>query len=63
MSAHVLISGTLYKAPESRTSKHGRNFVVATMRCKDGDGSQWWKIIVFSESAGRNCCAWLMATP
>jgi single-stranded DNA-binding protein len=50
LSAHVLISGTLFRAPESRVSKSGRNFVVATMRCKDGDGSQWWKIVCFSES-------------
>lgn len=51
MSAHVLITGTLYRAPEQKVSKAGKPFVVATIRAKDGDSSQWWKLIVFSESA------------
>ncbi|WP_051948649.1 single-stranded DNA-binding protein [Methylosinus sp. PW1] len=52
MTAHVLVSGTLYRAPEQKTSKAGKPFVVATIRAKDGDGSQWWKVMCFSESAG-----------
>lgn len=52
MSAHVLVSGTLFRAPEQKVSKSGKPFVVATIRAKDGEASQWWKIIVFSESAG-----------
>ncbi|HEY8212511.1 MAG TPA: single-stranded DNA-binding protein [Methylocystis sp.] len=56
MTAHVLITGSLYRAPEQKISKAGKPFVVATIRAKDGDGSAWWKIVVFSESA----CAELM---
>jgi len=52
MSAFCLISGTLFRAPEQRMSKNGRAFVVATLRVKDGDGSQWWKVLAFSESVG-----------
>jgi single-stranded DNA-binding protein len=51
MSAFVLISGALYRQPEQRTSKADKPFVVATLRCKDGEGSQFWNVIVFSESA------------
>jgi single-stranded DNA-binding protein len=50
MSAFCLISGTLFRAPEQRTSKTGRNFVVATLRAKDGDATAWWKVVCFSES-------------
>ena len=52
MTAFALVTGTLFRAPEQRTSKNGRAFVVATIRAKDGETSQWWKAIAFSESAG-----------
>jgi hypothetical protein len=48
----VLVTGTIYRQPEQRTSKAGRPFVVATLRCKNGDATQWWKVLAFSESAG-----------
>jgi hypothetical protein len=50
MTAHVLISGTLFRKPEQRTSKAGKPFVTATIRAKDGDASQWWKVLAFPES-------------
>jgi len=57
MTAHVLITGTLFRAPEQRTSKAGKPFVTATVRVKDGDpstgsgqASQWWKVLAFAES-------------
>jgi Single-strand binding protein family len=50
MSAHVLIAGTLFRQPEQRTSKAGKPFVTATIRVKDGDESQWWKVLAFSDS-------------
>jgi hypothetical protein len=37
MTAHVLITGTLFRAPEQRTSKAGKPFVTATLKAKDGD--------------------------
>jgi hypothetical protein len=47
----ALVTGTLFKAPEQRTSKAGKPFVAATIRAKDGEVSQWWRMIAFSESA------------
>jgi hypothetical protein len=52
MSVFVLITGTLYRAPESRISKAGKPFITATLKVKDGDATAWWKLLVFSESAG-----------
>jgi len=51
MTAHVLISGALFRAPEQRTSKAGKPFASATVRMKEGDGFQFWRVVVFSESA------------
>ena len=47
----ALITGSLFKAPESRTSKTGRPFVTATIKVRDGEALQWWRVTVFSESA------------
>jgi single-stranded DNA-binding protein len=48
---HVLITGTLFRAPEQRQSKAGKPFVSATIRVKDGDTSQFWKVVAFGETA------------
>jgi hypothetical protein len=56
LTAHVLISGTLYRSPEQKTAKSGKPYVAATIRCKNGEASQWWKVLCFSESG----CAELM---
>jgi hypothetical protein len=45
MTTHVLITGTLFRAPEERTSKAGKPFVMATLKAKDGR-----KLVAFSES-------------
>ncbi len=50
MSAFALIAGTLFRAPEAKTSKAGKAFVTATVRVKDGDGSLFWRVVAFSES-------------
>jgi single-stranded DNA-binding protein len=52
MSAFVLIHGHLFRQAEQRMSKAGKPYATATIRAKDGDGSQWWKVLTFSESAG-----------
>jgi Single-strand binding protein family len=51
MTAHILLSGTLHKAAETRVSKNGRQFTLAKLRVKDGEATQWWQLFVFSESA------------
>jgi single-stranded DNA-binding protein len=50
VSAHVLLTGSLFRPPESRTSKSGKQFVTATLKVKNGDEMQWWKVLAFSES-------------
>jgi single-stranded DNA-binding protein len=51
MTAYAIVTGTLFKAPEQRTSKAGKPFVAATIRAKDGEVSQWWRIVAFSDTA------------
>jgi single-stranded DNA-binding protein len=47
----ALISGSLFRNPECRTSKSGKVFATATLRINDGDGSQYVRLVAFSESA------------
>jgi len=47
---YALAQGTLFRSPEQRTSKTGKPFVTATIRSKDGDASQFIRIVSFSES-------------
>jgi Single-strand binding protein family len=51
MSARAIVSGVLFKAPASKTSKAGKPYVVATIREGSGERVRWWKAFVFSESA------------
>jgi hypothetical protein len=50
MTAFAIITGSLFKAPEQRTSKAGRPYVTATIRTKDGDASQFWRVSAFSDT-------------
>jgi single-stranded DNA-binding protein len=52
MTAHVLVSGAIFRQPEQRTSKAGKPFWTVTIKAKGDDAVAWWKIVVFSESAG-----------
>jgi single-stranded DNA-binding protein len=47
----ALVCGSLFRAPEQRTSKTGKPFVTATILAKDGEASQWWRVTAFSETA------------
>jgi single-stranded DNA-binding protein len=53
MSAFALVTGTLWKNPEQRTSSRtGKLFTVATIRAGSDDSvSDFWSITAFSESA------------
>jgi hypothetical protein len=50
MSAFVLVSGSLFRAPEQRTSKAGKLYVTATIKARDGDALQFWRVTGFSDS-------------
>jgi single-stranded DNA-binding protein len=51
MTAFALVTGTLFRAPEQRTSKAGKVFVAGTLRFKDGETFQFVRFVAFSESA------------
>jgi hypothetical protein len=51
MTAYALVTGTLFRAPEQRTSKAGKLYVTATIKAKDGDAFQFWRATAFSESS------------
>jgi single-stranded DNA-binding protein len=53
MSCSVLIKGSLFRDPESKTSSSGNAFVKATIKVAGGtDGkSDFWSVMCFSETA------------
>jgi hypothetical protein len=51
MTAHILISGTLWKAPERKTSSRGNEYASASVREVSGTESRWWKITAFNDAA------------
>jgi single-stranded DNA-binding protein len=51
MSAFALISGSLFRNPERKKSKAGKDYVTATVKAAAGNESEFWRLIVFSESA------------
>lgn len=51
MSASVLVTGVLFKAPARKLTKSLRPYISATLKVKDGDSAQFWRVMAFSESA------------
>jgi single-stranded DNA-binding protein len=47
----ALVTGALFRAPESRTSKSGKPFVTATIRAKDDDAMLFMRLVAFNEAA------------
>jgi single-stranded DNA-binding protein len=50
MTAYVLISGSLSKAPETRTSKAGKAFTMATIKVAADSAAEFWSIMAFNEA-------------
>jgi hypothetical protein len=50
MSARPIVSGVLYRAPETRAGKSGKPYVLATVREKHGDATRWWRCFVFDDA-------------
>lgn len=49
--AHVLVMGSLFRAPEAKTSGNGNRYVAATIKCREGDGrSSFWSVRAFTQS-------------
>lgn len=52
MSVAVLITGTLFKEPQQRTSQAGKRYVTASIRTASADNTaaDFWNLLVFSTS-------------
>jgi single-stranded DNA-binding protein len=52
MSAHVLVTGSLFRAPEQRTSQSGKRYTVATIKAAGADNapSEFWSVLCFSDT-------------
>jgi hypothetical protein len=51
MTIHALVSGSLYGGPKSGMAKSGRPYAYATLKVRDGDATQWIRLMVFSDTA------------
>ncbi|MDT3377419.1 single-stranded DNA-binding protein [Labrys neptuniae] len=51
LNAHVLVQGSLSRAPERRTSRENKPFVIAGLREGQGDDVRWWNIVAFGDPA------------
>jgi single-stranded DNA-binding protein len=51
MSFSILIHGTLYAAPESRTSTKGKPYARARMSLRDGESKTWISMTAFDQAA------------
>jgi len=53
MSALVLVTGTLFRTPEARTSSNGKRFTRGTIKVssRDESASEFWTVLSFSETA------------
>jgi hypothetical protein len=52
MTASVLITGAIFRAPEQKTSKGGKTYVKATLKAAAADtGFDFWSLLSFNETA------------
>jgi len=53
MSVAVLISGSIFRPPEQRTSQSGKRYVSATIKTSgaDNESSDFWSVLAFGDSA------------
>jgi hypothetical protein len=50
MSAFALVSGALFRAPEQKTSKAGKPYVLATVKVAADNSVDFWTIMGFGET-------------
>jgi hypothetical protein len=52
VSIHILVSGSLFKNPELKTSKSVKTYATASIRTASADTSaaDFWNLLVFSET-------------
>jgi single-stranded DNA-binding protein len=54
MSVAILISGSIFKEPQQRTSQSGRSYVTTTLKAAAADNasSDFWSVLAFGDTAG-----------
>jgi single-stranded DNA-binding protein len=54
MSVAVLISGSIFREPQQRTSQSGKRYVSATIKAAAADNStsDFWSVLAFGDTAG-----------
>ena len=54
MSVAILVSGTLFKEPQQRTSQSGKRYVTTTVKAAAADNasSDFWNVLAFGTTAG-----------
>jgi single-stranded DNA-binding protein len=54
MSVAVLVTGTLFKEPQQRTSQSGKRYVTTTIKATttDNSSSDFWSVLAFGDTAG-----------
>jgi single-stranded DNA-binding protein len=50
MSAFALITGALFRAPEQKTSKAGKPYVIAMVKVAADNTVEFWSVMAFSDS-------------
>lgn len=52
MSAHILLTGSIFRDPEQRTSQSGKTYVTTTLKAAAADNaaSEFWDVLAFSET-------------
>jgi single-stranded DNA-binding protein len=54
MSVAILISGSIFREPQERTSSSGRKYVTTTLKAAAADNatSDFWSVLAFGTTAG-----------
>jgi single-stranded DNA-binding protein len=54
MTVAILISGSLFKDPQRKTSQSGRSYVTTTLKAAAADNasSDFWSVLAFGDTAG-----------
>src|ERR1700738_2856067 len=54
MSVAILVSGSIFKEPQQRTSQSGKRYVVTTIKAAAADNasSDFWSVLAFGDTAG-----------
>src|ERR1700686_2891383 len=54
MSVAILISGSIFREPQQRTSQSGKRYVTTTLKAAAADNStsDFWSVLAFGDTAG-----------